>query len=444
MTSLLFTGARLVNEGKIVEGDLLVRDGRIARIGGDLGGEVADRVIDADGRHLLPGLIDDQVHFREPGLTNKGDIASESAAAVAGGVTSYMEMPNTMPPTTDAEALEAKYAAADGRSRANYAFYLGATNSNLDDIRACDPEAACGVKVFMGSSTGDMLVDDPDVLDRIFAECPVPISTHCEDTPRIRRREEAYRTRYGEDVPARCHAEIRDHQACLLSSSLAVDLARRHGTQLHVLHLTTADELELFAPGPLADKHITAEVCVHHLWFADEDYHRLEHRLKCNPAVKTAADREALRRAVVEDRIDIIATDHAPHTAEEKDRTYFEAPAGLPLVQNTLQLLCEMVHRGVFDLETVVRKACHAPAERFRVAERGYLREGYHADLVLVDTRGPVTIPDAPLRSKCGWTPFEGEELHGRVDCTVVGGEVVYDGGELVGEPTGQRLAFDR
>ncbi len=360
MESILIVDAVIVSEGKRRQGDVHVVDGRIAAVGGDLSGRTADRVIEAAGRHLLPGLIDDQVHFREPGLTHKGDIGTESGAAVAGGVTSFMEMPNTSPPTLDEERLEAKCAIAARTSHANYAFYLGASNDNLESVKAMDPQAACGVKVFMGASTGNMLVDDPKVLEGIFTHAPVPVAVHCEDTPTILRNEAEFRSRFGEDVPADCHPRIRSEEACYRSSALAVDLARKTGARLHLLHLTTARELDLLSESPLAEKTVTAEVCVHHLFFHDGDYADKGHLIKCNPSIKTRADREALRRALVDGRIDVIATDHAPHTLEEKRRPYFSSPSGLPLVQHSLPVLLELVEKGcenMVHMIGVIRKA---------------------------------------------------------------------------------------
>ncbi len=438
----LIKNARLVNEGQRREGDLLIRDGRIAKIGGEITAAAGDRVLDAAGRMLMPGMIDDQVHFREPGLTYKADIASESRAALAGGITSFMEMPNTKPQTVTIQALEDKFALAAGRSYGNYAFYLGATNDNLEELRALEPGRTCGIKVFMGASTGNMLVDDEAVLERIFAEVRVPIAAHCEDTPAIARNEERYRQKYGEDVPARCHPEIRSAEACLLSSSLAVRLAKRHGTRLHVLHLTSVQELELFEAVPLAQKRITAEVCVHHLYFSDRDYEEKGHLIKCNPAIKFPADRQALQQALVSGRIDVIGTDHAPHTLEEKGNTYFKAPSGLPLVQHAVPLLLELYHDGAAALELLVEKACHAPAQRFGVQERGFLREGYWADLVLVDLDQPQRIRREDCLYKCGWSPLEGRTLRSTVAATFVNGQLAYDQGRLADTPQGMRLAF--
>ncbi len=437
--SLLIKNARIVNEGRTIEGDVLIRGGRIERIDAAIADNGAE-VIDATGLHLLPGLIDDQVHFREPGLTAKGDIATESAAAVAGGITSFMEMPNVRPPTTNRQALMDKYERATGRSRANFAFYLGGTNDNLDEIRRLDPADACGVKVFMGASTGNMLVDDPQTLDGIFAESPLLIATHCEDSPMIAVNERAMREKYGADVPMSEHPAIRSAEACYASSSLAVELARRHDARLHVLHLTTARELELFEPGPIAGKSITAEVCVHHLHFDESRYADLGARIKCNPAIKTAADRQALIAGLAAGRIDVVATDHAPHLAEEKAATYFDAPAGLPLVQHALLSLLEHVHDGQLPLEQVVTRSSHAVADLFGVVERGYIREGYRADLVLVDLDGETVVSADNILYKCGWSPFEGYRFRARVVTTLVNGVIACRDGALTGAIPGERL----
>lgn len=442
MTSktLLIVNAHLVNEGQISQGDVLVRDGHIERVGFGFTGQQADRVIDARGAYLLPGMIDDQVHFREPGLTHKGDIATESAAAVAGGITSFMDMPNTIPNTTTRTALANKYLAAAGRARANFAFYLGGANDNIEEIRAVRPEQTCGVKVFMGASTGNMLVDDPVTLERIFADCPVLIATHCEDSTLIRANEQKFREQYGDDVPVSAHPLIRSAETCYASSSLAVSLARRHDARLHVLHLTTAREMELFAPGPVQGKRITAEVCVHHLALDDSRYEDLGNLIKCNPAIKTAADRAALIAALQEDRIDVVATDHAPHPLREKDEPYLRAPSGLPLVQQALPLLLEHYHDGVLSLEAIVRKTSHAVADLFGIVDRGYIREGCWADLVLVDLRRGEEVRGDDILYKVAWSPFEGVRLRSRIAMTLVNGVVVWEDGALTGEIPGRRL----
>ena len=444
----LIVNARLVNEGREFDGDLRIRDGRIAEIGSGLASGRDETVVDAAGRRLLPGMIDDQVHFREPGLEYKADMAIESAAAVAGGLTSFMDMPNTNPPTLDSAALEDKYRRAAGRVWGNHGFYLGASNDNIEAIRALDPLTAPGIKVFMGASTGNMLVDDPETLDAIFREAPTPIITHCEDTPTIDANLAAFKAKYGENIPVECHPDIRSREACIKSTRLALELARRHDTRLHVLHISTADELALFEHGPLvrADgsrKRITAETCIHFLRFDRSDYARLGNLIKCNPAIKDPADREALIEALCNDAIDVLATDHAPHTWEEKQRPYAQAPSGLPLVQYALLAALELVHEGRLDTARVVQKVSHAPAQLFDVAERGFLREGYFADLVLIDDT-PLTVRREDVLSKCGWSPFEGMTFRSRIASTWVNGQQVWDGTNLVGTPQGQRLRFAR
>ena len=450
MPSTLITNARLVNEGRQTEGDLRIVDGRIAQIGSGLQARAGEEVVDAAGRWLLPGMIDDQVHFREPGLTHKGDIASESAAAVAGGLTSFMDMPNTNPPTLDAAALEAKYAVAAGRAWGNHGFYLGASNDNLEAVRSLDPKTAPGIKVFMGASTGNMLVDNPQTLDGIFREAPTPIITHCEDTPTIDRTLAEFKARHGEEnLTPDMHPDIRSREACIKSTRLALELAQRHGTRLHVLHISTADELALFERGPLvgADgrvrKKITAETCIHFLRFDRADYARLGNLIKCNPAIKDASDRQALVQALVDDVIDVLATDHAPHTLEEKQKPFLQAPSGLPLVQYALLAAIELVHEGRLDITRVVQKASHAPAQLFDVSQRGFLREGYWADLVLVGDQ-PLTVRREDVLSKCGWSPFEGTTFRSRIDSTWVNGQQVWNGRELVGAAAGRRLEFAR
>ncbi|HEY0661515.1 MAG TPA: dihydroorotase [Lysobacter sp.] len=442
-SSTLIVNARLVSEGREFDGDLRIEGGRIAQIGPGLDARGSETVIDANGRRLLPGMIHEQVHFREPGLEYKADIATESAAAVAGGLTSFMDMPNTNPPTLDATALEEKYGRAKGRAWANYGFYLGASNDNLDAIQRLNPRSAPGIKVFMGASTGNMLVDNPEILDGIFRDAPTPIITHCEDTPMIDAELARYKAEYGDDIPARFHPDIRSREACFKSTELAISLARRHGSRLHVLHISTADELALFDAGPIEGKRITAETCIHFLRFDRADYERLGHLIKCNPAIKDASDREALVRALAEDVIDVLATDHAPHTLEEKARPYTSAPSGLPLVQYALVAALELVHEGKLTTAQVVDKFAHAPAKLFDVAERGFLREGYAADLVLVDDV-PFTVQREDVLSKCGWSPFEGTTFHSRIASTWVNGILAWDGRQLVGDANGQRLAFAR
>lgn len=444
MTRILITNAMIVNDFKIFNADVLIRGGRIEAIGGDLGSRTSDMVIDAAGRLLMPGLIDDQVHFREPGLTHKGDIGSESRAAVAGGITSFMEMPNTRPTTTDHEALEKKRAIASRTAYANYAFYLGATNTNIDAVKSLDPHKTCGVKVFMGASTGDMLVDDPKTLEEIFAESPILVATHCEDTPTIAANEARFREQFGDAVSMGHHADIRSREACLKSSSLAVDLAKRHGTRLHVLHLTTADEMALFSTAPADSKSITAEVCAHHLFFNSSDYEIHGTRIKCNPAIKSEADRQALLQALQDGRIDVIATDHAPHTLEEKRHPYFQAPSGLPLVQDALPSLLEHYHRGDLTLPLIVEKTSHAVSRLFHLRDRGYIREGYWADLALVDLHQSHTVKTETVLARCGWSPFEGYRFQSTVDLTMVNGQIVYHNGQVADPPRGLPLDFNR
>lgn len=442
MSTLLIRNARLVNEGRIVDGDLLVRHGRIDKIAPGIN-TTADEEIDAAGQWLLPGMIDDQVHFREPGLTHKGCIASESAAAVAGGITSFMDMPNTRPPTLSMAALADKKVIAARDSLANYAFHFGVSNDNLDAVAALDPREVGGIKVFMGASTGNMLVDDPAVLERLFACAPTILITHCEDTPSIKINEERWRRTHGDAVPFSAHPLIREAEACYKSSSLAVSLAKKHGTRLHVLHISTARELELFENRPLTEKRITTEVCVHHLFFDDRDYARLGSHLKCNPAVKTQADRDALRAALNTHRLDVIGTDHAPHTLQEKAGSYFQAPSGLPVVQHALPALMELVHDGILDLPTLVAKTSHRVADLFGIVDRGYLREGWWADLVLIGDRDPWA-PDDHVLSRCGWSPFAGRRFRSRVAATVVSGQIAWIDGDLRPSCRGRPLDFLR
>ena len=441
---LLISNARLVNEGETRDVDVLIEGDRIARIDGSITAVERTEVIDAAGKFLLPGMIDDQVHFREPGLTRKGDLATESAAAAAGGITSFMDMPNVNPLTTTRAALADKYELAAGRCTGNYGFYLGATNTNIEEIRSLQVGEACGIKAFMGASTGDMLVDDPDTLDKLFEHAPVIVDTHCEDSPTIWANEDAAREKYGEDVPLTEHPNIRSADACYASSSLAIELARKHDALLHVLHLTTEKEMALFSDAHRSQKRITAEVCVHHLWFDESRYDELGSRIKCNPAIKRAEDRRALVTALNEGRIDIIATDHAPHTAEEKQGTYFNAPAGLPLVQHALLVLFDLVAAGQISIELLVDRACHASADIFGVQDRGYVREGWFADLVLVDAERPLRVVADDVLYKCGWSPFEGHEFSSTIDTTIVNGDIVYRNGLLTGKIAGRRLDFGR
>ena len=445
MASLLILNGTLVNENQIFESDILIKDGLIEKVDKDLSHMNADQTIDAAGKHIIPGLIDDQVHFREPGLTHKAEIYTESRAAVAGGITSFMEMPNTVPNTLTQELLQDKYDIAARNSLANYSFYMGASNDNLDEVLKTDPKNICGVKVFMGSSTGNMLVDNQKTLEGIFANSPTLIATHCESEPVIRANTAKARELFGEDVPMDQHPVIRNEEACYASSSFAVGLAREKGARLHILHISTAKELALFDTGiPLKDKKITAEACVHHLWFSDEDYAEKGSFIKWNPAVKKATDRHQILQAVINDRIDVIATDHAPHTLEEKQNSYFKAPSGGPLVQHCLPALLDMYHQGKISLEKIVEKSSHAVATLFEVDKRGYLREGYHADIAIVDLSSPWEVNRDNVLSKCGWSPFEGHEFKSAVTHTIVSGNLVYEGGKLIEGITGQRLAFDR
>jgi dihydroorotase len=438
--SFLIVNAQIVNEGRVTPGDVLVQGGRIAQVGFGLTGANVERVIDAHGRHLLPGMIDDQVHFREPGMTHKGDIATESAAAVAGGITSFMDMPNTIPQTLTRTALMDKYMSAAGCARANFAFYLGAAHDNLEEIKAVRPEQTCGLKVFMGASTGNMLVDDPATLEQIFAHSPVLIATHCEDSAVIRENEARALEQYGEDVPPAAHAQIRSAESCWRSSSLAVELARRHDARLHVLHLTSAREVELFAPGPVQGKRITAEACVHHLLLDDSRYADLGNLIKCNPSIKSAADRAGLLEGLKSGRINVIATDHAPHTMAEKEQPYRRAPAGLPLAQFALHMALEHVHDGVVPVEVVAERTSHAVADLFGIRDRGYVREGYWADLVLVDLGRGTTVRGEDLLYKVAWSPFEGQRFRSQVAMTFVNGVPVWEDGALTGEIPGRRL----
>jgi dihydroorotase len=444
VSKLLISNVRLVNEGEIRDVDVYIEGDRIARIDSSIRAPEGAHVIDGGGNYLLPGMIDDQVHFREPGLTHKGDLATESAAAAAGGITSFMDMPNVNPLTTTREALADKYRIAADRCTGNYGFYLGATNTNIEEIKALQVGEACGIKAFMGASTGDMLVDDPDTLDKLFENAPVIVVTHCEDSPTIWANEDAAKEKFGEEVPFTEHPKIRSVEACYASSSMAIDLARRHDALLHVLHLTTEKEMALFSNAHRSEKRITAEVCVHHLWFDESRYQELGAKIKCNPAIKRAEDRKALIAALNDGRIDIVATDHAPHTAEEKDGTYFKAPAGLPLVQHAVLALFDLVAAGQISLELLVDRACHASADLFGVQERGYVREGWFADLVIVDPTTPYRVAAENVLYKCGWSPFEGHEFSASIDTTIVNGQVVYRNGSLTGVIPGRSLEFSR
>ena len=442
--STIIKNARLINEGKDYYADLTLTGERIENIASSLSAVNTDNIVDARGMYLLPGMIDDQVHFREPGLTHKGSIASESSASVAGGITSYMEMPNVNPATTTIAALEAKYQIAGQHSVANYAFYLGATEQNLEQIKRLNPTRHCGVKVFMGASTGNLLVEEPTALEAIFREAPGLIVTHCESGAVISQNKQRLSS-VKDTLTIHDHPVLRDSEACYASSSYAVALAKQFHSQLHVLHITTARELALFDPGPIANKHITAEACVHHLWFSDEDYDSLGNLIKCNPAIKTPSDRNALMTAVNEDIIDIIATDHAPHTWQEKQAEYSAAPSGLPLVQHALLTLLDHANTGKITLPKLVEKVAHNPAKRYGVIDRGFLREGYFADLVLVDPHQQTPVSHHNCLYKCGWTPFDEQRFSARIAATWVNGQLVFDGSTVVSPGTaGQRLSFNK
>lgn len=444
MADWLIKNAELVNGGRRFHADLRTRGQRIEQIGGDLNARVGERVFDASGLWLLPGMIDDHVHFREPGYTAKADIASESRAAVAGGVTSFIDMPNTSPATLTHELLEDKYAIAARTSCANYAFYFGAGNDNLDAIRALDPHKVPGVKVFLCESTGNLCVSDPAALEGVFGDSPVTVLVHAEDSHIIHANLDRAKAEYGDDIPIELHPEIRSREACFKATEWAVQTARRHGTRLHVLHVSTADELALLEPGPIADKRITAETCVHFLRYCDADYATLGGRIKCNPAIKTASDRAELTRALADTRIDILATDHAPHLASEKANPYTRCPSGIPLIQFALQSALEGVFRGDFTLERLVEAYAHAPAILFAIEGRGYLREGHFADLALVDPNKPQTVRGDQVLSKCGWSPFEGDTFRASIAATFVNGNLAARDGKVVDPRPGMRLAFDR
>ncbi|MCD8740053.1 dihydroorotase [Mucilaginibacter roseus] len=445
MASILIKAATIVNENKQFNGDILIKDGFIERIDTSIDAK-ADTEINAEGLHLLPGCIDDQVHFREPGLTHKAKIFTESRAAVAGGITSFMEMPNTVPNTLTQELLADKYAIAANSSLANYSFFMGASNDNLDEVLRTDARNVCGIKVFMGSSTGNMLVDNRTTLENIFTNSPMLIATHCEDEATIRHNLNHYKMTLGEEnIPISLHPVIRSAEACYLSSSLAVELAKKHGTRLHILHISTEKETHLFDNStPLADKKITAEACIHHLWFSDADYETKGNLIKWNPAVKTAADREGILKAVLDGRIDVIATDHAPHTIEEKAQPYMQAPSGGPLVQHALTAMLELYHQGKITLEQITEKMAHNVATCFRIDKRGFLREGYWADMVLVDLNKPWQVEKDNILYQCGWSPFEGTTFKSSVVSTIVSGNLVWDNGHFVNHHlSGQRMAFN-
>lgn len=442
----IIKNAKIVNEGNIFEGDILIENDIIKEIDTSISVKSGDTiVIDAEGNYVLPGMIDDQVHFREPGLTHKANIETESKAALAGGITSFIEMPNTKPQTTTVEKLEEKFAIAANTSYANYSFMFGGTNDNLDEILKVDTKNVAGLKLFLGSSTGNMLVDDPEVLEKIFSSTDMVISVHCEDEGTIRDNLAKYKEEYGDDIPMHFHPIIRSEEACYLSSSKAIELAKKTGARLHVFHLSTGKETNLFSNKiPLKDKKITSEVCVHHLWFSDEDYKRKGSHIKWNPAVKTSSDRDQLLKALLDDRIDVIATDHAPHTIEEKSNPYTIAPSGGPLVQHALVALLEMYHQGKISIEKIVEKACHNPAILFDVEKRGYIKEGYFADLVIADLNNPWTVNKDNILYKCGWSPFEGNTFKSRITHTFVNGQLVYNNFKVLDVKAGKRLTFNR
>lgn len=443
MKSILITGANIVNEGRITPGDVLIREGRIAVIGSDLSLESADIHLDAKGKYLFPGVIDDQVHFREPGLTHKGEIYTEAKAGVAGGTTSYMEMPNTVPQAVTIELLEEKYSRAKEVSLANYSFFLGGTNDNLEEILKLDLENVCGLKVFQGSSTGNMVVDNIESLEGIFKEYKGLLAIHSENDHIIKANLEAYKKIYGDDIPVKFHPKIRSEEACYDASSRAVAMAKKYGTRLHILHISTAKELELFDNSiPLEEKKITAEACIHHMWFSEEDYASQGNRIKWNPAVKTAHDRENIFQAMLDDRIDVIATDHAPHTLDEKALSYTKAPSGGPLIQHSLVAMLDFYHQGKISLEKIADKMAHRVARLFRIKERGFIREGYYADLVLVDLHSPWTVSKENILAKCGWSPFEGHTFQSKVTHTIVSGHLAYSEGLFDESKKGERLTF--
>lgn len=443
MKSILITGANIVNEGRIFRGDVLVEDGRIAKIGENLAGTAADKTINAEGKYLLPGVIDDQVHFREPGLTHKGEIYTEAKAGVAGGTTSFMEMPNTVPQAVTIPLLEEKYARASEVSLANYSFFFGATNDNLEEILKVDPKNVCGIKVFQGSSTGNMLVDNLEVLEGIFKECKMLIAIHSENDNIIKANLESFKEIYGDDIPVKFHPKIRSEEACYDASSRAVAMAKKYGTRLHILHISTAKELELFDNTiPLEEKNVTAEACIHHMWFSEKDYDTKGTLIKWNPAVKTEKDRDGIFNGVLSDKIDVIATDHAPHTLEEKSQNYVKAPSGGPLIQHSLVAMLDFYHQGKISLEKIVEKMSHNVAKLFRIEERGYIREGYHADLVLVDLNDPWTVSKENILAKCGWSPFEGHTFQSKVSHTIVSGHLIFDNGQFDESKKGERLNF--
>lgn len=441
----LLKGATIINEGKSFIADILISNYRIEKIESSITVTPDMEIIPLDGKIIVPGCIDDQVHFREPGLTHKGNIYSESRAAVAGGITSFMEMPNTVPNALTQELLADKYTIAENSSAANYSFFMGASNDNLEEVLKTNEKDVCGVKIFMGSSTGNMLVDNETTLTNLFSQVPLLIATHCEDEATVRANTELYKTKFGENIPIEAHPLIRSEEACYLSSSMAIELAKKYNTRLHILHISTAKEVELFTNNiPLEQKRITAEACVHHLWFTDQDYATKGNFIKWNPAVKTSNDREGIWKGLLDNHIDIIATDHAPHTLEEKEKPYNSAPSGGPLVQHALLAMLEKVNDGVISIERVVEKMAHAPAICFQLANRGFIREGYFADLVVIDPDQTTTVNKSNILYKCGWSPFEGVTFSNKITATFVNGELVFDGEKIVSDKKGMRLLFNR
>ena len=444
MYDLILKNCNIVNEGSIFESDIAIKNSRIELISKEIDSE-SKKVTDIDGTYVIPGLIDDQVHFREPGLTHKGEIATESKAGLAGGVTSYFEMPNVNPTTTTNENLTKKFELASTRSLSNYSFHLGGSNTNIEEIKKVDINQAAALKVFMGASTGEMLVDSIDALDDIFNYSPLIVVTHCEDPQRVTDNEMLFFEKYGNDLSAEHHHLIRDVESCYLSSSLAVDLAKKYDSDLHVFHLTTEKEMELFTAGKIDGKKITAEVCVHHMYFNESRYADLGNQIKCNPSIKYESDRLALINALLTDKIDIIATDHAPHTWEEKNQSYSKAPAGLPLVQHGMQILMDFYHQDILSLETIVQKTSHNVANRFQVKERGYIREGYYADLAVLDIDKPYTVSNDNILYKCGWSPFNGHTFQSSIFMTIVNGNIAFTDGQVVEDlPFGMQIEFDR
>ncbi|MEL7117854.1 MAG: dihydroorotase [Bacteroidota bacterium] len=443
MQSLLIKEGQIVNRGRIFSGDLLIKNGRIEKIAAQIDTQENAKELPANGNIVMPGIVDDQVHFREPGLTHKAELYTESRAAVAGGVTTFMEMPNTKPPALSQELLQQKYDRAAQVSLANYSFFMGASNDNIEEVLKTDAKKVCGIKVFMGSSTGNMLVDDEQTLDALFSRVPMLIATHCEDEATIRANMQVYKEKYGENVPMELHPEIRNVEGCYKSSELAIRLAKKYNTRLHILHISTAKELDLFTNAiPLEEKRITAEVCVHHLYFNQDDYAKYGSGIKCNPAIKSSANQEALFPALLDNRLDIIATDHAPHTKEEKAGTYFKAPSGVPLIQHTLNVMLEFYHQGKISMERIVEKMCHAPTVCFNLEERGFLDEGKYADVVIVDPNKEWMVDTSNILYKCGWSPFEGHTFKGKILSTIVNGHLAYHKDQLNDSSLGKRVTF--